>query len=235
VLFDADVARAGLGNYASVVNGHRIDVVDDPVLGSRRQVMRFTVRAEDDQLTGNPRAQVETPRVHGEGDEVWVGWSTLFPSGFPRSLPAGGQSWLTFSEFYGPPYQGASPVHMGMRSGAPSITYQRNQTYAWDIPWERPLRTGVWYDFVMHVKLSSNASEGFVEYYVNDGSGWQQQQLGGAARLHMRTLDSSNGAGDNYHKLALYYSQGMYDSLTLYHAEHRVGTSFSAVAPHSHG
>lgn len=235
LLFDADVARNGLSAYAHVIHGERISVVDDPVLGDARKVMRFTVQDGDIGPTENPRAQVETPKMLRGGDEFWVGWSTLFPPDWPNRLPSGGASWITLSELYGPPYAGAAPVKFGMRSGTDALTWQRNSNYGWDIPWERgPVQTNRWYDQVLHVKLSSDPEVGFVELYVNTGGGWQQQTLRGSARLHMRTMDSSNGGGPNYHKLALYRKRGMYPVLTVFHAEHRVGTSFDAVAPNSY-
>lgn len=235
LLFDADVARNGLSSYAHVIHGERISVVDDPVLGDARQVMRFTVQDGDVGPTPNPRAQVETPKVVREGDEVWVGWSTLFPSSWPDRLPPGGASWITLSELYGPPYSGAAPVKLGMRSGVDALTWQRNGTYDWDVPWEEgPVVKNRWYDQVLHVRLSDDPEVGFVELYINTGAGWEQQTLGGTSRLHMRTLDSANGGGPNYHKLALYRKRGMYPVLTVFHGEHRVGTSFDAVAPNSY-
>jgi len=235
VLFDADVEHHGLSAYAHVIHGERISIVDDPVLGGQRKVMKFTVEDGDTGPTANPRAQVETPKTFRDGDELWIGWSTLFPSSWPDRLPAGGQSWLTLSELYGPPYSGAAPVKLGMRSGARALTWQRNDSYGWDIPWERgPLLENRWYDQVLHVRLSHDAGTGFVEYFLNTGDGWQQQQLAGTSRLRMATLDGSNGDGPNYHKLALYRLRGMFPVLTVYHAEHRVGRTFDAVAPASY-
>lgn len=235
LLFDADVGRNGLTAYAEVIHGERITVVPDPVLGARRQVMRFTVEDDDIGPTRDPRAQVETPAVLEGGDEVWIGWSTLFPEDWPSRLPPGGSAWLTLSELYGPPFDGAAPVKIGMRSGAPAVTWQRNGSYDWDVAWEQgPVLRERWYDFVLRVRLSDDPAIGFVELYLDTGDGWQQQSLRGRDRLHMRTLDDANGGGANYHKLALYRQRGLFPVLTVYHAEHRVGGSFAAVAPRSH-
>lgn len=233
--FDADVARSGLSAYANVIHGERIAIVDDPVLGNTRKVMRFTVHDDDIGPTANPRAQVETPTLFREGDEAWIGWSTLFPSDWPRRLPSDGKAWITLSEVYGPPYAGASPVKLGMRSGVDALTWQRNGTYAWDVPWEREtIVKNRWYDQVLHVKFSQDPDVGFVELWVNTGEGWEQQLLRGDPRLVMQTLDASNAGGPNYHKLSLYRQRGLYPVLTVFHAEHRVGNSFDAVAPDSH-
>ena len=38
--------------------------------------------------TENPRATVATPPDLASGEDVWMGWSTLFPRhGFPASVP----------------------------------------------------------------------------------------------------------------------------------------------------
>jgi hypothetical protein len=73
LLFDADVEHRGLSAYAHVIHGERIAVVDDPVLGSRRKVMQFTVEDGDIGPTADPRAQVETPKAFHDGDELWIG------------------------------------------------------------------------------------------------------------------------------------------------------------------
>lgn len=233
--FDADIARRGLSAYANVIHGERISIVDDPVLGEKRKVLQFTVHDDDTGPTANPRAQVETPKMFRNGDDAWIGWSTLFPSDWPQHLPAGGVAWITLSELYGPPYSGAAPVKFGMRSGVDAVTWQRNGTYGWDTPWERgSIMKNRWYDHVLHVKFSHDPAVGFVELYVNTGDGWVQQDLAGTSRLHMATFDGANGGGPNYHKLALYRLRGMYPVLTVLHAEHRVGDSFQSVAPHSY-
>lgn len=235
VLFDADVARRGLDAYAHVIHRERIAVVDDPVLGSRRKVLRFSVRDGDTGPTGDPRAQVETARSYREGDDIWIGWSTLFPDDWPDALPPGGDTWVTLAEVYGPPYSGAAPVKLGMRSGVPALSIQRNGTYGWDLPWEQgPIRKGRWYDVVLHERLSRDPELGFVELWVDVGAGWRQQLLAGRPRLVMQTLPDDT-SGPAYSSLKLYRSRGMYERMTVYHAEHRVGTSFDAVAPDSYG
>lgn len=236
LLFDADVAHRGLSAYASVTHPEDITIVNDPILGTRRKVMKFTVQDSDIGPTANPRAQVETAQVFGTGSDIYIGWSTLFPSSWPDALPGGGQSWLTLEEVYGPPWAGASPVKIGMRSGAPALTFQRNSSYGWDVPWEQgPIVKNRWYDFVIHERLSSDARIGSVEFWTSTGAGWKQQLLGAQTKLFMRTLDSSNDRGPNYSALKLYRLRGMYDVLTVFHAGHRVGTSFDVVAPHSYG
>jgi hypothetical protein len=50
----------------------------------------------------------------------------------------------------------------------------------------------------------------------------------------MQTVDGSNGAGPNYSKLQLYYNDDAWPEATVYFADHRIGTTFDAVAPRSY-
>ncbi|MFK5582872.1 cell wall-binding repeat-containing protein [Serinicoccus sp. LYQ131] len=239
VLFDADVASSGLSRYGFVHNAHRITVVNDPgPLGASRKVLKFEVHESDNQLTGNPRAQAETPKMFEEGTEVWAGFSTYFPSGWPDQLPSQVGNFVTFAEIYGPPYAGTAPLRLGMQHGESRLRIQRNKNYNWNVPWsDSPITKGVWHDWVIREKLSKNGDIGFVEAYRNTGEGWEIVPLNGKTRLYMKTIDSSNSGGPQYHKIALYYSAGMGlpGPLTMYFADHKVATSFAAAAPRSHG
>jgi hypothetical protein len=119
-------------------------------------------------------------------------------------------------------------------SGGQVIAWQRNGAYAWDRPFEVPLVKGRWHDFVFRIKLSSDPTVGFWEAWSNTGSGWQRLKLNGLDRLYGSTVDASNIAGANYHKLGHYRSKGMWPVATHYAADHRIGTSFQAVAPRSY-
>jgi hypothetical protein len=240
VLFDADVARRGLSAYASSQNAQRITVVDDPVLGAARKVLKFTVHESDNQLTGNPRAQVETAQVFREGQDIYVGWSAYYPGDWPAALPSGG--WITQAEIYGPPYAGGAPVRIGAQNGTtrPALVLTNGAT----VPWRSTAtagdggpRRGIWYDFVLRERLSRNAADAVVELWLNTGQGWQKQQLSGQETLHVPTVTSANGQGANYSALKLYYAAGMHlpNPLTVYYADHRVATSFAAAAPRSYG
>ena len=236
VLFDPDIAHRGLSAYGQVVNPQDITVMDDPILGAGRRVMKMTVRNSDTGgLTGNPRAQVATPEMFAAGSDVYAGWSSMFPTGFPDgSLPNSG--WITLSEFYGPPYSGGSPFSIGETGAAGGISAMTHPpNTSWQTAWQvNPVRHNRWYDFVVHEQLSTG-TDGFVEVYVNDGSGWRQTLVNGQLRYGMITMTGANGGGPNYHKLALYYDQSIAGQLTVYHTGQKIGTSFDVVAPHSYG
>lgn len=231
VIFQAEFTCRGLANYDALVNPERIALVDDPT-GIKRKVARFRVRDDDIGPTPNPRAQIESPPVLQEGRDYWFGHSTYFPTTFPKTLPRGG--WIAFGGFYGPPSIGSGPVGLGVEGEANQLRWQRNETYDYDLAWRTPLVRRQWYDFVWHVKLSGDERVGFVEMWMNTGDGWERQRLRGRKRLYMQTLDASNGEGPNDHRLSLYRKRGMFPVLTVFHAAHRIGTSFGAVAPRTY-
>jgi len=233
VLFNGSFDR-GLREYSQVIHGSRIALRDDP-LGLPRKAARFTVYDWDIGPTENPRAQISSPSILRPGADVWFGWSTLFPSNFPRRMTSGS---LTIESTYGPPHRGTGPRSISVQpsaSGEPELRWQRNDTYDWDVVWRMPLIRGRWIDFVVHQKMSRRESEGFVEMWVNTGQGWVQQRLKGRRRLNTATIDASNGRGPNDHRLASYRTRGIWEVVTLWHAAHKVGTSFAAVAPNSYG
>jgi hypothetical protein len=229
VEWDANLDQ-GLRNYRRVTNPERVQVVDDPT-GRNRKVAKLTVFDRDKgPTTSDPRANLATPNLFGQGDERWIGWSTLFPtSGFPASVPG----WLVFEAVYGPPHRGPGPQHFMVRGD--EIVYERNDSYDFDRPWRMPLVRGRWIDFVLHQRMSSDPEQGFLELWINTGEGWRQQEFYGQKRLQMRTMDRSNAGGDNSHSLGLYRDKGILGAATVYHASHKIGRSFAAVAPRSYG
>jgi hypothetical protein len=135
---------------------------------------------------------------------------------------------------------------MGRRTAAPprgtEIRWQRNQSYNYDIPWVGPMVSSVrgrWLDFVVHIKLHHDPHVGFVEIWMNTGSGWVQQKLAGGPRLYMSTYDATNNGGANNSRLALYYRNDTPGPLTMFGGPVRIASAgpngFAAVAPHSYG
>jgi hypothetical protein len=240
-IFSSDF-KSGLSDYRYTTNASRIKVVNDPVLGAARDVLRFRVRKADRGPTRNPRAQIETAYDSGHGQDRYFGFSVYFPNGFPARLPS--RSWVALgSQAYGPPYDGAGGMTLRVQesNGRAELRWQRNETYDWDIPWRGPEIGDVrsrWIDFVQRIKLHRNPRVGFVELWMNTGRGWQRQKLKGRERLYMRTYDSANGGGPNNSRLSLYYDRRIRGPLTVYHGLHRIAEAgrggFGAVAPRSY-
>lgn len=228
MIFDANYAVSGIGNYRTVYHPERLSVVDDPVLGAGRQVLRMDVFDTDIGPTDNPRAQCQTPAILHEGDEVWSGFGLLLPADWPV-FPANG--WSGFHEVFGPPYGGHSPLVIGCWQDGDEIVWHRSTG---EYVARRPVQRGAWLDFACHVKLSTDPAQGFYEYQVNDGSGWATVPLSGQDRLYMATMDATNDLGPNHDAIKLYRGAGLFNELVCYFAAHRLGFTRDAVDPMSH-
>ena len=132
--------------------------------------------------TANPRAQLNTKTIMHEGDEVMMTWGTRFESDVPFNAP-----WHLFIEFYGPPYNGTPVMDMAIDAGK--------------MCWKGScmpdaLQHNVWYDIQAHIKFSTNASVGFVEYTVN---GVKMNMKTGGTRFNGATMNKAvDGANDEF-------------------------------------
>ena len=240
-MFDSNLQSGNTNAYPSGQNRGRITVVDDPagvLLGtSKRKVAKFGVYDSDSQLTGNPRAQLETPRFWDNGEDYYIGVSYYFPSGGFPNIPSG--DWLNLGDVYGPPYTGTSPTTMFANNdaGFNQITQTIQGSYNTRVAsaWSVGLTRNKWHDFVYHVKLSTDGTQGYSETWYNGGSGWQKLLTRGVSRYYYRTLTPDNDDGANYHKISHYRSKGMWNYGEHFVAEHEIGSSFDVAAPHSYG
>ncbi len=237
-IFDSDFASRGLAAYAASIHSDRISIVDDPVLGGARKVAKMTVYDSDTGPTKDPRAQLETPRFWDEGEEYYVGLSVMFGASWDWRMCSA--CWVTFHQVYGPPYNAQGPTNLNVKSNnrasEPRMTWERTQPFGFEHPFEMAIRPRKWYDIVWHEKLSRDPSEGFVELWINAGRGWSRVKLNGHDRLTMATKIKANGSrlDGNSSNIQLYRRRGTTRVATMYFAEHRVGTSFDAAAPHSY-
>lgn len=231
IMWSGDVSTGDLSQYATIqqCKTDRTKVIKDP-LGLSRNAIQFTVYDTDVAPCtpdGDPRAQALSPNIIKENDEVWAGFSVLVPNDFPAAK-ATDLSWVSIFSIYGPPFDGAGGQDVAMDTTPGKERFYTPQG------WSMPLIKGKWVDFVLHMKLSKDPQVGFDELYVNSGSGWQQQQIQGKSIVYNQTMNKANNGGPNHSKVLLFYRKGIYNEATLYFAEHRLGTSFDSVAPHSY-
>ena len=203
VLWHADFEDGKLGPWALVSDQgdpSRLAVVADP--RGNEKIARFTTHDTPD---GDPRTQLNAPVTHGDGDEVYVRWRTLFPEDFP-SL----QGWLAFFDFHGPPYQGSPPITFA--ADHDRLRLRRHDAYGFDSIWDVPLERGRWHEFVVHVGFSQDPAQGFVELWYN---GRQQQFRDGQYRIHYSTL--MPGQDRVAAQWANYRQRGIAPIVTLFH------------------
>jgi hypothetical protein len=174
-IWKGDFATGNLAQYSQDVQcaaADRATVITAPVRGGRFAV-RFHVEPGDVVFTeGSDRCELYTlrPETLGtEGREQWWAWSTFFPSDFhptPRS------NWNVVQQFHSTKPFGANTMvtvnTIGRRpmlqfsvfGGDPSKPHKLRQNVA-------PLVRNRWYDFVFHVRWSSDPTRAFVQLWIN--------------------------------------------------------------------
>lgn len=161
-----------------------------------------------------------------EGVEAWYAWSTFFP---PSFNPVPNSTWNIFTQWHETNPDGCRPnlaLHVNTKQPVPRIRLQvrgggldvstcaPGGERSWDTV---PLEYGRWYDFVAHVRWSSELRSGFVQLWID---GKEVVPKTPAATLYV-------GQG-------VYLKQGFYRApdgrvSTIFHDAARRGTSFAAV------
>jgi hypothetical protein len=201
--------------------------VPDP-LGSGQTVLKMTV-SDDDVApitpTENPRAQALSPDLIESGDEIWLKTKFLLPQDFPSV-----KTWMSLVSIYGPPFNASSPWQIEVVDDR--LQWTRNRTYGFDVPWEAPLRKGVWITVLTHERF---ASDGWVEMWI-DGqpvtffSGtYNPDGHPATTKLEMETMDASNNQGANAAKIMQYRQVNQFDTGTLYFGPLLLGTTRQSV------
>lgn len=197
--------------------------VTDP-LGSGKTVFKNVVTDSNTSPFGNPRAQQTSTSIIEKGKEVWFKTKLLFPESFPKSIP-NGESLISV---YGPPYGGPAP--WALETFGENLSWQRNGTYGWDIPWEIPLERGKWISLVVHEKFDE-AGKGFIEMWVNGepvtffapGTSWNPNKVAETTKLTMATMDASNNGAANNIRLMQSRAKGDAATATVYFGSLKIG------------
>jgi hypothetical protein len=194
-----------------------------------RYTARYRVRPGDDPIhSRGERAEARASQKQTGGYEskqYWYAWSTLFPMG--AGLPPSAESWNIFTQWHQTESDGC-PANIAFQADTshspPAIKLRVRGGALHDCRAESdllrrpaPLQLGRWYDFVVHIKWSSEPSLGFIEAWIDDEKVLPKTQTA--------TLYRGQGA---------YLKQGFYRAPSLlttnvYHVGTRVGGSHRAV------
>lgn len=200
-----------------------------------RKSAKFTVQDDDtkakcaDSPTENPRGQLVSPPLFGDGDDYFIAFSVMFPEGFPQIT-----DWFMIAELYGPPYNGTPSMGVFV-SKEQKVTFGRDATYNKDTIWTgAEIVPGKWRDIVLHVKFSTDPKVGFVQIWED---GERQQLVGGdGSTVFYRTLNPELNWDGTLNDLILnqYRNKDTRyggNGVTLYHDSVKVGHSFEEVSP----
>lgn len=115
--------------------------------------------------TGDPRAQLLSPKMLHAGGVYWEAFDVSFPRSFPN-VPR--RSWTLFQEDFGEPYSDSPPLGFQVSDirGRDRVALRRDARFGYDVLWSQPLVRGRWYRFLVHKRIATDRS-GFVELWVN--------------------------------------------------------------------
>jgi hypothetical protein len=243
LIWSGDLSTGNLSQYgiqacAGPTPPTGVTLVNSPVHPGWQHSMQFTVNDQSVHANcpilgspGNPNAGAYTPGLFTPGQDVYIGFGTFFPQGFPSIC----SPWVTgcfmqVAELYGQPFRGSSPVGIGVIHNR-LVMGTTHQGTVWTAPTSIAYGTG-WEDIVLHIHLDTTAGTGFVELFYN---GVQQIFTNGYARFYEATLAPGvnwDGTHPDYFDIDQY--RGSVPSLgltTLYHTGIKIGTSYAAAAP----
>ncbi len=157
-----------------------IQIVESPVRAGR-YAARFSLAPGDNPLGDDgERAELLRTGFEDEGTESWWAWSTYFPTDF--AAEQGSNAWTIFAHWVsiGDPFVGCSPplvldvsadgkesLRLLVRGGAPKLsgsTCSAPPTKRFILA---TLSRERWYDFVMHVVWSADATQGEVQLWLD--------------------------------------------------------------------
>ena len=201
----------------------RLKVVDGAAMGSYgvrqgKYALRVTVHQGDDPIgaSGNRAELVHAEgATWGEGDEIYLGWSTLFPTDFGVT-----DTWQVFTQFHHTGCCGSPPLELDVTKETLQLVSQKEGVFDETVLWSTPLERGKWHDFVWHIKWSTDATKGLVELWYD-----------GAHVLPKRSVRTLFSDGHAYLKQGYYRNSTIAWPGVLYHDGTSVGATYDDVAP----
>lgn len=195
---------------AQTVADDRLQIVADPVREGS-QALAVTVRQFDDPVSsGNDRAELVNLTHEPEGSEYWYRFSVMFPEDYP-SHPR----WQLFFQWHQDGLGGTPPFEMFVAGEEMRMRTGGNES---EPLWVAPLVRGVWHDFVMHIRWSSDPSVGFVEMFHN-----------GEPAVAPTSVPTMLPGQLSYMKMGLYRSREIATDATIYFDDIRMGTELADV------
>lgn len=247
--FRSNFTEYGADQYTSFHHRSQMRLVENPT-GSNKRVLSMTARSSDVGVTSNPRVQMAVPGYPlNDCTEFWASVSVYIPTMSEQSTQAmsAAAGHVIIAQIYGPPFAGPAPLRIGWNHdpqtgqpafgvGAVAIEGDRSQTI--DI-WREPLRTDRWITVAIHMLMSTNPNEGYVQVWADMGNrqGLTPRILNnGEQTYNYPTLNSANfDAGDprgNTMYLDSYWpARANIEEITVLFRDNAIGNSLSEVTP----
>jgi hypothetical protein len=214
-LFDGSLASSWYLNQSATSS--RVDAVADPAGGASPTLQFTTYNGDVAPLTptANPRSQLVSPQnVLTPGETVWESFEVYLPSSFPATQPSDG--WICLqTPVYGAPYTASPPAEIYISDGEFRFGVNGAAPAPYALPWSMPLVEDRWVRFTWHFLISSDASTGWIELYVNGTQVPLNDGHGLVSRLPIALIDSGDAAGPWFSQLQLYYMLNEFPSLSV--------------------
>ncbi len=224
--WDTGKITGSTGQFTSLIHGEDMHIVNDPkgvlIPGTQtvRKVCRFDTFDDNTGPTENPRVQAEMPFwIQTEGVEVWEGFSFYRPSNYPVLIPGSAygytNAFMTHHSFGDKDGTGGPAISvLGSIQGTNYFSQLQSSVRCWNAPQTKL----IWIDIITRVKLTT-ASDGFIEIFLNTGSGYVKQKFlsGAATNGHTITNDGTRLVGPTTGRefpldtrLSVYYKRGIF-------------------------
>lgn len=227
LLWSGDLETGDLSQFEetpqNVVGGERPKLVQAPVRHGRNAV-ELTIQGTSSSADGiccGSRSEMQ-PRFRNlvPGDDLWFGFSSYLAPGFPTDA-----YWQVITQFK-QNFDGSPPLELNVEEGQYKLEGGQGHPDGSKVFIE-PLAeatTGVWVDWVLHVKFSADPAVGFVEVW-KDG----QQVLGRYSPKGGTLYPNPDGDDASYVKTGYYRDAEIDRPGTIYFDSWRIGTSRFAV------
>lgn len=174
-------AEAGLRAWPSLFNAHATRVVRMPRVDGRYGYrFRVTPGQVDASVDGDMAYldHLQDRPWEQEGANTWYRFRYAFPSGTKRAFPGSfrpnqtSSGWNMILEWHEPACCEASP-YIGVRFSGRGVLMLRwvggpENASTWVLAYDRrPLQYDHWYDMLVHVRWSADATKGFVEWWAD--------------------------------------------------------------------
>jgi Polysaccharide lyase len=202
--------RSQFNGKAQLVSEDRLQVVTSPTAQGRYALKATVVQGDNPISASGNRNELVHFGGEKEGDDFYYRFRVMFAPGFPAP-----NTWQLFTQWHHSGSSGSPPLEFVVRNERMELVHNTPSGTATRMT-IGTLTRGVWHEFVIRIKWSSNASVGFVELWHD-----RSQVI---SRRYFPTLYAGQSV---YMKAGLYRSNTIAPTGVLYLDDYVQATTFA--------